>query len=133
MARPLKIAWKHTEEKLYDLYRQEKDADLVRRWQALWLLRRGERLIRVKAVVGVVVWDNAAFHRSKAVGEVGLKRIYQPPYSPGMNRVEGVFEEVRQYVEGGVYGSIEAKKRAVEEVLRRLESEGRLSTLVGWS
>ncbi len=54
MARPLKIAWKHTEEELYDLYRQEKDVDLARRWQALWLLRRGERLIRVKAVLGVM-------------------------------------------------------------------------------
>ena len=54
MARPLKIAWKHTEEELYELYRREKDADLARRWQALWLLRRGERLIRVKAVLGVM-------------------------------------------------------------------------------
>ncbi len=42
-------------------------------------------------------------------------------------------EEVRRHVEGQVYGSIEAKRAAVEEVLRRLEREGRLSTLVGWS
>ena len=54
MARPLKIAWKHTEEESYDLYRREKDADWARRWQALWLLRRGERLIRLKAVLGVI-------------------------------------------------------------------------------
>jgi len=32
-----------------------------------------------------------------------------------------------------VYGSIEAKKAAVEEVLRWLEAEERLSTLVGWA
>jgi len=32
-----------------------------------------------------------------------------------------------------VYGSIAAKKAAVETVLRRLETEGRLSTLVGWA
>ncbi len=31
IARPLKIAWKHTEEELYDLYRREKEADLTRR------------------------------------------------------------------------------------------------------
>jgi len=37
MVRPLKIAWKHTEEELYDLYRREKDADLARRWRALGL------------------------------------------------------------------------------------------------
>ena len=29
-----------------------------------------------------VVWDHAAFHKAKAVGEVALRRIYQPPYSP---------------------------------------------------
>ena len=29
-----------------------------------------------------VVWDHAAFHKAKEVGEVGLRRIYQPPYSP---------------------------------------------------
>ena len=29
-----------------------------------------------------VVWDHAAFHKAKAVGEVGLRRVYQPPYSP---------------------------------------------------
>jgi len=35
----------------------------------------------VEGVRGVV-WDHAAFHKAKAVGEVGLRRIYQPPYSP---------------------------------------------------
>ena len=29
-----------------------------------------------------VVWDHAAFHKAKVVGEVGLRRISQPPYSP---------------------------------------------------
>ena len=29
-----------------------------------------------------VVWDHAAFHKAKAVGEVGPRRVYQPPYSP---------------------------------------------------
>jgi hypothetical protein len=29
-----------------------------------------------------VVWDHVAFHKAKVVREVGLRRIYQPPYSP---------------------------------------------------
>jgi len=45
-----------------------------------------------------------------------------PPYSPEVNPVKRAEKEVWRYVEGRVYGSIEAKKRAVEEVLRRLES-----------
>ena len=57
----------------------------------------------------------------------------QPPYSPEVNPVERLLEEVRRHVEGRMYGSVEAKKAAVEEVLRRLETEGRLSTLVGWA
>jgi hypothetical protein len=38
MARPLKIAWKHPAEVFYQLYKQEVD----KRWQALWVLRRGK-------------------------------------------------------------------------------------------
>jgi transposase len=72
-----------------------------------------------------VVWGHGAFHKAKVVGEVGLRRIYQPPYSPELNPAEGVFEEVRRWVEGCRYERIEAKKAAVEEVLRRLEAEGR--------
>jgi transposase len=66
------------------------------------------------------------------VGEVGLRRVYQPPYSPELNPAERVFEEVRRWVEGRRYESIEAKKAAVEEVPRRLEAEGKVSSLVGW-
>jgi len=35
-------------------------------------------------------------------------------------------------VEGRMYESMEAKQAAVEEVLRWLEAEGRVSSLVGW-
>ncbi len=112
---------------------------MTRRLWWAWLERvRGKEVAQVvekwgESGVKGVVWDNAAFHRARAVGEVGLKRIYQPPYSPEVNPVERVFEEIRRHVEGRVYGSIEAKRAAVEEVLRRLETEGRLSTLVGWA
>jgi transposase len=66
------------------------------------------------------------------VGEVGLRRVYQPPYSPELNPAERVFEEVRRWVEGRRYESIETKKAAVEAVPRRLEAEGKVSSLVGW-
>jgi len=126
MARPLKIAWKHPAEGFYQLFKQEVDARIAKRWQALWVLRRGERLKRVKEMGGSrkpiqqgcrgVVWDHAALHKAKVVGEVGLRRIYQPPYSPERNPTERVFEEVRRWVEGRRYERIKAKKAAVEEV-----------------
>jgi hypothetical protein len=79
-----------------------------------------------------VVWDHGAFHKAKGVGEVGLRRIYQPPYSPEFNPAERVFAEVRRWVEGRRHERIEAKKAAVEEVPRRLEAEGKVLSLVGW-
>ena len=79
-----------------------------------------------------VVWDHAAFHKAKEVGEVGLRRIYQPPYSPECNPAERVFAEVRRWVEGRRYERIEAKKAAVEAVPRRLEAEGKVLSLIGW-
>jgi len=47
-----------------------------------------------------VVWDHAAFHKAKVVGEVGLRWIYQPPYSPERNPAKRVFAEVRWWIEG---------------------------------
>ncbi len=109
-----------------------------RLWWA-WLERvQGKEVAKVmekwKAEgIGVVVWDNAAFHKAKAVRAVGVKRIYQPPYSPEVNPVERVFEEVRRWVEGKVWGNIEAKQAAVEAVLQRLMAEGRVRSLIGWN
>jgi hypothetical protein len=45
--------------------------------------------------------------------------------------VERVFAEVRRWVEGRRYERIEAKQAAVEEVSRRLETEKKVSSLVG--
>jgi hypothetical protein len=48
-----------------------------------------------------------------------------------LSPAEGVFAEVRRWVEGRRYERIEAKKAAVEAVLRRLEAEAKVSSLVG--
>jgi hypothetical protein len=52
MARPLKIAWKHPAEGFYQLYKQEVEVRIAKRWQALGMLRQGERLKRVKEMGG---------------------------------------------------------------------------------
>jgi hypothetical protein len=48
-----------------------------------------------------------------------------------LNPAKRVFAEVRRWVEGRRYERIEAKQAAVEEVLRRLEAEKKVSSLVG--
>jgi hypothetical protein len=82
----------------YQLYKREVDAQIAKRWQALWdaaargAIEAGERggdqpqadSAGAQGVEGGrgVVWDHAAFHKAKVVGEVRLRQVYQPPYSP---------------------------------------------------
>jgi hypothetical protein len=78
------MAWKHPAEGFYQLYKQEVEARIAKRWPALWVLRQGERWKRVKEVGGQpqadsaggqgVVWDHAAFPKGKAAGEGGVLR-----------------------------------------------------------
>ena len=71
-----------------------------------------------------MVWGHAALPKGKAAGEGGRPTLLSP--------AEGVFAEVQRWVEGRRYERIEAKKVAVEAVPRRLEAEGKVSSLVGW-
>ena len=73
--------------------------------------------------VAAVVWDGAPSHRDKFVRGLGLPLIGLPPYSPELNPAERVFEEVRRWIEGKVYRSIEDKVEAVEAFLTELESD----------
>ena len=54
-------------------------------------------------------------------------------YSPELNPAERVFEEVRGHIEGEVYPSLEAKRKAIDHLLRQLRADKtRLRRLVGW-
>ena len=75
--------------------------------------------------VEALVWDGTRGHRSRLVEAVELPTVVQPAYSPELNPAERVFEEVRRWVEGRVYRSIEEKVEAVNAYLRRLESDPR--------
>jgi hypothetical protein len=83
--------------------------------------------------VEVVVWDRARGHRGLAYAEIEVKLIEQPPYSPELNPAERVFEYLRAKIEGRVYGTMAAKKGAIEAELRTLASapDGIMS-LAGW-
>jgi hypothetical protein len=83
--------------------------------------------------VEVVVWDRARGHRGPAYAEVAVKRIEQPPYSPELNPAERVFQYLRAKIEGLVYGTIAAKKAAIEAELRALASaRDKVRSLAGW-
>jgi hypothetical protein len=40
------------------------------------------QVLRTWKGAGAWLWDHAASHKAKVVGEVGLRRICQPPYAP---------------------------------------------------
>lgn len=83
--------------------------------------------------IAALVWDGARGHRAELVEDVGLPTIVQPPYSPELNPAERVFQEVRRWVEGRVYGSVEEKMEAVDSYLRELESDpSRVRSLTNW-
>ena len=132
----------------YQLYKQEVEARIAKRWQALWVLRRGERWKRVKEMggsrkpiqQGVKAWEGAGawygamrlFPRRRRWERGGCGGYIKPSYSPELNPAERVFEAVRRWVGGRRYERIEAKKAAVEAVPRRLEAEAKVSSLVEW-
>ena len=83
--------------------------------------------------VQVVVWDRARGHRGPAYAEVSAKLIEQPPYSPELNPAERVFEYLRAKIEGLLYGTIAAKKAAIEAELRALAAApDKIRSLAGW-
>lgn len=93
------------------------------------LLRHRER-----SSINTLVWDGAGSHRSKDVRSIeGITSIVQPPYSPELNPVERVFEEVRRWTDGKIYESIEEKITAVDAFLHELASDPkRVRSLCGW-
>lgn len=101
---------------------------------------RGEELLEV--IGGLVeasdfralVWDQAPGHKLARSYDTGLHLVEQPAYSPELNPVERVFEELRRKIEGKVYESLEEKVQAVEAELEKLDSDPeRVRRLTNWS
>jgi len=89
--------------------------------------------LKQQTEVSAVVWDGAPSHRDQRLHGLGLPLIGLPPYSPELNPAERVFEEVRRWIEGKVYPSIEDKVKAVEGFLIELETDpDRVRALCGW-
>lgn len=83
--------------------------------------------------VDTLVWDRAPGHRGTAYQDMTVKLIEQPPYSPELNPAERVFEYLRSKIEGRKYGTIAAKREAVEAELWKLTATPeRIISLAGW-
>jgi transposase len=83
--------------------------------------------------VSTLVWDRARGHRGPAYAEVTVKRLEQPPYSPELNPAERVFEYLRSKIEGRRYGTMDAKKSALEAELEKLAAAPeQVKSIAGW-
>jgi transposase len=89
--RGFSVAWGHTAEEVLARYRAEREGRLARRWQALWLLRRGRSMHAAAATVGVAyrtVQEWVGWYRAGGLGEVarrrhgGLRRVIVEPLTP---------------------------------------------------
>ena len=86
-----------------------------------------------KEGVDALVWDRARGHRGPAFDDCSVARIEQPPYSPELNPPERVFEYLRGRIEGVLYGTIDAKQRAVEQELQKLADDpDAVKRIAGW-
>jgi transposase len=80
-----------------------------------------------------VVWDGAPSHKGQQIADLETKRVALPSYSPELNPVERVFEELRARVEGVVYASLDAKQAVAEAYLQELQHDPqRVKQLCGW-
>jgi hypothetical protein len=105
------------------------------RWQ--WIARmRQEHLVPVLEdwQPACLVWDGAPSHRGRQVAALAIPRIAVPTYSPELNPVERVFEEVRARTEGVVYDSLDAKQAEAERYLKELADDPeRVKRLCNWT
>ena len=72
------MAWRDSAEELRVRYRRERDPQLVRRWQALWLLREGRPLGEVAGLGGAAyrtVQDWVGWYRAGGPDEVARHRV----------------------------------------------------------
>lgn len=103
-----------------DTMRSEDTASVVLGWQQ-------------NTELEAVVWDGAPSHRSEVVQDLGFPLVQQPAYSPELNPVERLIEELRRAVEGKVYDTLEEKVAAIEAELRQWDADPeRVQRLAGW-
>lgn len=80
-----------------------------------------------------VIWDRASSHRGLKIRALPIKRIFQPAYSPELNPVERIFEELRRVAEGRIYDSLAQKMQVIEDQLHELAADpDRVLKLASW-
>jgi transposase len=83
----------------------------------------------------VVIWDGAGFHPQD--GAEGLpdnvRLLPFPPYSPELNPIEGLWDQLKDYLCNKVFASLRAVEKAMTNFLRPFwENPERVRDLIGY-
>lgn len=66
----------------------------------------------------IVIWDNAPFHRLKALTEIeDISILFLPAYSPQLNPVERLFEELRRATANRIFKSLKEQEQIIKTKL----------------
>ena len=83
-----------------------------------------------------MILDGAGWHRESCLNiPASMRLVSLPPYSPGLNPVEHIWDEVReQYFGNLVFDSLDALEDHLETALRSMEpDQPRVKSIVAWS
>ena len=84
----------------------------------------------------LMILDGAGWHRESCLNiPANMRLVSLPPYSPGLNPVEHIWDEVReQYFGNLVFDSPDALEDHLETALRSMElDQPRVKSIVAWS
>ena len=82
----------------------------------------------------LIIWDNAPFHKLKALHEMdGVTIIALPSYSPQLNPPERFFEELRKSTANRIFENIEEQEKEIEKkIVEYLNDKDKLKQLAGY-
>lgn len=77
----------------------------------------------------ILIMDNASFHKSKGLTiPDGIEIEYLPPYSPELNPVERVFQDIKKHFKNKIFESLDKLEEKLFDVINSL-SENHLKSL----
>ena len=84
-----------------------------------------------RTFVDGLVWDNAPSHRDDEITDLDLGFVGLPPYSPELNPVERVWQDLRKWLGATLPADLQALKEHVATILRSYTNEA-LSSITSY-
>ena len=76
--------------------------------------------------------DNGAFHKAKKlVIPDNIMLLFIPPYSPELNPIERLWQDIKDEISCSLYETLDELKEAVAEVLRKYSHQD-IASLTGY-